>query len=87
MWVLFTVLLLLIALILLISTWKRKGYLTAKRFALILAFFWSFSVLLAVVTFGAQNWQNIALGGGVAIFQFLITYFVSLWLYSRFYPD
>lgn len=87
MWLLFADLLLFVALVVLLAYWKRSGILTEQRFALMLASFWSFSVLIVVLVFAPPTWQNVILGSGLALFQFLVSYFVGMWFYRKFYSD
>jgi hypothetical protein len=85
MWVMLLDLMLLIGLIIIMVSMRKERTLTADRFALLVAGFWSFVDLSAILTLSSIHWQQIAFGGGLAIFQFAITYPLCLWFYRRFY--
>jgi hypothetical protein len=85
MWFLLTSLLFFVGMVILLAFWKRKGILTDKRFAFAMAVFFSLTMILVILVFAKPTWQNVALAGGIGLFQFLVSYFSCLWLY-RFMP-
>lgn len=78
-------LILFLTILMLIVYWRRIGFLTKQRFAFILSFYWGLFMLSVILIFGPLTWQNIAIGSGLALFQFMVSYFVGLWSYSIFF--
>jgi len=85
MWLLLSDLFFFIALVYLLSYWKKNDELTEFGFSFYLAAFWSLTALIAVLSFNKLTWENIAIGSSIALFQFFVSYFVSSWFYRRFY--
>jgi len=87
MWILLFDILLLIGFVIITVNMRKDGTLTAFRFALMAACFWSFVDLTAMLTLKSIQWQHIAFAGGLAIFQFAITFPLGYWFYRKFFES
>ena len=85
MWLIIIDVLFFITILVLLSRWKQEGTLTAERFAIVTATFWSFLDLTLVLAFAQLNWMMILVGATIAIIQFAIGYPVTLWIGRKIY--
>jgi len=85
MWLLIVDGLLLIGLARLLAWMRKTNSLTAQRFSILIGAYWSYVTISFFLFYSSSDWKLLIIGFTLSFIQFVILYFVGLWIYSKWY--